>query len=384
MNTNNGPELGGVALQRTDQFVGRTTNWLYDHLRFVPRHKPVVLCDTLLNRKEFPLLDAYPLLDRTIGSRLWYRLGGRGLYPPKKRWLRRLGPRILHSHFGYVAANDLELAEWLNIPWIVSFYGADIFKLGRLDHFRGVYKDVFERAMKILALGPVMADQLQTIGCPKSKIIVHPLGVDVENIPARPRVLGEGEPLKILYAGAFRTKKGIQHLIEGVGRARKAGVNLQFHIVGDEGGQDEDRVTKEQIQCEITKFGLDQLTTTYSFLTFKKLINLALTCHVFVAPSVTAANGDAEGTPFVLQQMMATGMPCIATQHSDIPYLFGALGHMLVAERDAVAIAERIEHYARKPSALVEDGSKLRQRIQSTAALRSCAAQLSDLYDSLL
>src|SRR5258705_2347097 len=31
-----------IALQRTGEFVGRTTNWLYDHLRFLPRYTPPV------------------------------------------------------------------------------------------------------------------------------------------------------------------------------------------------------------------------------------------------------------------------------------------------------------------------------------------------------
>ena len=47
-----------VVLQRIEQFVGRTTNWLYDHLRHVPRHEPLVLTDDLANRTEFPLLTA--------------------------------------------------------------------------------------------------------------------------------------------------------------------------------------------------------------------------------------------------------------------------------------------------------------------------------------
>src|SRR5262249_11195796 len=34
-----------TALQRCDQFVGRTTNWLYDHFRFVQNCRLVVLAD---------------------------------------------------------------------------------------------------------------------------------------------------------------------------------------------------------------------------------------------------------------------------------------------------------------------------------------------------
>jgi colanic acid/amylovoran biosynthesis glycosyltransferase len=384
MNKNGVTEFSAVALQRTDQFVGRTTNWLYDHLRSVPRHKLVVLCDTLMNREEFPLLEARLFLDRTLGSRIWHRLWGDRMYPPRKRWLQHLAPKILHSHFGYVAANDLAFAEYVNVPWIVSFYGADVYKLGRLDQWRKVYGEVFQRAAKVLALGPVMAEQLRTLGCPSSKIMIHPLGVDVDSIPDKPRVLEHGEPLRILYAGAFKAKKGIRYVVEAAGRARKAGVKLQLYLIGDEGDGYEDREPKDQIFCEIDRLDLNEQTTYHSFLTFQELINLALSCHVFVGPSVTAENGDAEGTPFVLQQMMATGMPCIATEHTDIPFLFGDLRHMLVPERDAEAIADRIGRYVKEPSMLVKDGANLRQRIRKAVDVRSCAARLSDLYDSVL
>ncbi len=52
-----------VAIQRCDTFVSRTQNWMYDHLRFVLNYTPLVLCDALENREEFPELEAW-LLDR--------------------------------------------------------------------------------------------------------------------------------------------------------------------------------------------------------------------------------------------------------------------------------------------------------------------------------
>lgn len=45
----------------------------------------------------------------------------------------------------------------------------------------------------------------------------------------------------------------------------------------------------------------------------------SLGAHVFLAPSVTASDGDAEGTPFVLHQMMATGMPAPSGSVSYLP-----------------------------------------------------------------
>jgi colanic acid/amylovoran biosynthesis glycosyltransferase len=368
-----------VALQRIDQFVGRTTNWLYDHLRCVSRYTPVVLCDVLTNRHEFPLLEARRLNRTSLARRAWGRLAGSRLYPGDSWRLRKLAPAILHSHFGYMAVDDLALQRALNIPWVVSFYGADAYQRAR---WQDLYPQLFQQTTTVLALGPAMAARLAALGCPPEKIVIHPLGVDVVGIPASPRLLKPHEPLRILFAGTFREKKGIQYVIEAAALARRAGVRLELNLVGDTLGKPGDRETKEQVFGDIRSRGLDDVATHHSFLSFQELVELALHSHVFVAPSVTAADGDAEGTPFVLQQMMATGMPVIATLHSDIPYLFGDDAHLLVSERDASAIAERLQHYAADPTRLVSDGLLLRDRVRQTCDVRTCAARLSDVYDA--
>jgi colanic acid/amylovoran biosynthesis glycosyltransferase len=102
-----------------------------------------------------------------------------------------------------------------------------------------------------------------------------------------------------------------------------------------------------------------------------------------VAPSITAADGDAEGTPFVLQQIMATGMASLATIHSDIPFVFGKLRGLLVPERDSRALAERITFYANNTDALERDGLALRNQILNNFDVRACAARLSDIYDEI-
>jgi colanic acid/amylovoran/stewartan biosynthesis glycosyltransferase WcaL/AmsK/CpsK len=373
-----------IALERTDQFVGRTMNWLYDHLRVLPRYTPLVLCDTLANRREFPELEARTIDDDSLGRRIWRRLAGRRLYPPDRNWLKRVAPRVLHSHFGYVASRDLHLAQALGVPWIVSFYGADLYELGRQEEWRRRYAAVFSRATKVLALGPVMGSSLERLGCPSHKLAIHPLGVDVDQLHYQRRLLRLGEPLRLLFAGTFREKKGLQYVVEGVAQARKMGVQLELQLVGGAQGKTGDRETADAVSRLINERGIEDVVRRSGFLEFDQLMELALCSHVFVGPSVTAADGDAEGTPFVLQQMMATGMPCIATEHSDIPYLFGDARTMLVPERDGAAIADRIQRYWKAPAMLAADGDRLRQQIRARFDVRLCAERLAQLYDRLL
>jgi colanic acid/amylovoran biosynthesis glycosyltransferase len=375
---------GPVSLQRCDQFVGRTMNWLYDHLRFVPRYTPFVICDALLNREEFPELNAWRINPESLPRRVWRRLARNRVYPFDRRRLRLLAPRVLHSHFGYVALGDYTLHRMLEVPWFVGFYGADVYTCVGRARWEDTYGRLFEQVTRVLALGPEMKTQLERLGCPKEKVIVHPLGVDVQNLPGKLRVLGRGETLKILFAGTFREKKGLQYVIEAAAIARRAGVRLNLCLVGDEMGKAGDRETKEGAFQLVRRLDLEDVVVYCPFLKFEELVSLALKSHVFVAPSVTAEDGDAEGTPFVLQQMMVTGMPAIATMHSDIPYLFGEHAHLLVPERDARAIADRLQRYADDPDSLVTDGTALRDRIRHAFDVSQCAARLSDLYDEAL
>jgi colanic acid/amylovoran biosynthesis glycosyltransferase len=355
-------------------------NWLYDHLRFVPRYTPFVICDTLLNREEFSELDAWRINHNGLPRRVWRRLAGDRVYLFDRQRLRLLAARVLHSHFGYVALGDFTLHRMLQVPWFVGFYGADVYTCVGRPQWEDRYGRLFEQVTRVLALGPEMKNQLEQLGCPKEKVIVHPLGVDVQNLPSKLRVLGRGETLKILFAGTYREKKGAQYVIEAAAIARRAGVRLQLSLVGDAMGKPGDSETKEAAFQLIGRLGLEDIVVHYPFLRFRELVSLALDSHVFVAPSVTAVDGDAEGTPFVLQQMMATGMPVIATKHTDIPYIFGELSDLLVPERDAGAIADRLRRYADDPDSLLTDGTAVYDRIRSAFEVSQCAARLSDLY----
>lgn len=168
--------------------------------------------------------------------------------------------------------------------------------------------------------------------------------------------------------------------MDGVKLAKSQGVKMELHLVGDALAKPGDKETKEKIFKSVRSLGLEDIVRSYPFLEFKELLGMALNCHVLAAPSVTAASGDSEGTPFILQQMMATGMPCLSTHHSDIPYIFGAQKKLLIPERDARAIADRFQLYFENPDAMIQDGQALHTQILKEFDVRICAARLQNIY----
>jgi len=359
-------------------------NWLYDHLRLVPRYDNAVLCHRLQNRDEFPAIPARELRARSVPRRLWRHVAGARLFPSDWLWLKRFGPCVFHSHFGYVAVENIELAQSLDVPWFVSFYGADVYEMGRLEEWRRKYAPMFETAARVLALGPVMADTLAAIGCPREKISIHPLGVDALDLPLRARHRAEGEPMRVLFAGTFREKKGIRYVVEGVALAAARGVQIELDLVGDAAGKAGDLEIKSEVLQMARELRLAAPVRHHTFVKFKDLVDMAMNAHVFVAPSVTGADGDSEGTPFVLQQMMSTGMACVSTVHADIPYLFGEHAGLLVPERDSAAVADWLVRYWESPDLMAGHGMALAGQIRRHFDAHSCAATLSDLYDDVL
>ena len=376
--------MSPVALQRCDKFVGRTMNWMYDHLRWLPRYEPLVLAGRLENRDEFPELEAWKWGRETLPRRVWRKTSGGRPYPLDLYRLRKRQPSVLHSHFGWVATGDHALRQALDLPWIVGVYGADVYELPQRPDWCARLQRIFQEADRILPLGPEMGRRLEEMGCPSRKVAVHNLGVDVEALHYQERDRDPEEPLRLLFAGTFREKKGVPDLIEALHLLRARGAPVQLDLVGDATDKPGDAETKAGILALIRKWELEDVVTRHPFLPFQELVTLARTCHVLVAPSVTAASGDSEGTVFIIQQMMATGMPVVSTRHADIPYTFGELAYRLVPERDPPALAAAIGRYLDEPSALPEDSLRFRRHAEETLDIRRSAEALADLCDEVV
>jgi len=378
------PAAGRIAIQRCDRFVGRTMNWMYDHFRHLPRYRPVVLAGLLENRDEFPEVEARLWGGESLPRRVW-RTASRGrVFPPDLLGLRKEGPAVLHSHFGWVATGDHELRRALDIPWVVGIYGADAWEIPRDARRRARLERVFRDADLVLPLGPVMSEQLHQLGCSRDKLLVHNLGVDVQALAFTERQRAPEAPLRLLFAGTFREKKGVEYLVEAVHLLRSRGLPIHLDLVGDVAGKPGDSATKAEILARIARWDLEPHVTRHPFLPFDRLVDLAHRCHVLVAPSVTAASGDREGTVFVIQQMMATGMPVVSTRHADIPYAFGALSDRLVPERDAGALADALQPYLEDEEALSREGRRFRAHAEENLDIRVACTALADAYDSVI
>ncbi|MBK8061131.1 MAG: glycosyltransferase [Gemmatimonadetes bacterium] len=242
---------------------------------------------------------------------------------------------------------------------VVSFYGADVYLLGRDPAWVRNYRWVFERASRILSLGPAMSAGLEAIGCPAHKIVIHPLGSMPSPCATNHACAPPGRsPSHPLCRNVSRKRGALPHRgSEHPQIARRPAHPSRSWATPPGPG---DQQTKDEIFALLAKVRTSTRCARSTSGPASRSSSTWVASHVFVVPSVTAEDGDAEGTPAVMGQMMATGMPTVATRHSDIPYTFGPYADRLVAERDSMALAERLQRYYDDPEAMTREGLDVR------------------------
>jgi colanic acid/amylovoran biosynthesis glycosyltransferase len=368
-------------------WLPQTQKWLATQLAHLPPGlRPVVACDRIENRAAFPMADLECRAEAPRGAMDRAFPGG-----ARRRFiagaLRRHNGKLLHAHFGHMAWTDSQAAARMGTPIVASFYGFDATLLPRREpEWVGRYGELFDRADLVLAEAPVMADTLRRLGCPEGKLRVHHLGVDLTQLPFRPRTRAPRAPLRVLMAGRYVEKKGMPDGIRALAQARRAGLDAELTIVGGR-SDDDPREAAEgaAIEAAIAETGLAAQVHLVGMRPFSDLVDLALDHHVLLCPSKTSSDGDTEGgLPVTLIELAATGMPVVATRHADIPeFVEDGRNGRLAQPGDVAAIARALLDVAQAPGDWPAMGQDSHQRAAAGFDAARQGELLGGLYRSL-
>jgi colanic acid/amylovoran biosynthesis glycosyltransferase len=348
----------------------------------------VVWANTTQNLDKFPWTPVYAMTNwQALLFRLMRRVGYRWYPAVLDRAIARHRPVIIHSHFGLTGWFDLPTARKYGLKQVVAFYGFDVnMLLLKRPAWRERYGELFSQADLFLCEGPYMAQSVAGLGCPSEKVRVHRLGVELEKITFRPRRFEPGEPLRILIASSFREKKGIPYGLEAIGLLKQHYPNLAVTIVGDASSEARSINEKEKILETIKQHNLESVTTLSGYQPHSVLMAEAYKHHIFLAPSVTASDGDTEGgAPVVIIDMLASGMPVVSTTHCDIPQIVqhGVTG-LLAEERNAEALAAHLKWLVDCPETWPEMTGRCRQYLEEKFDAQRQAEELVEIYQHLL
>lgn len=376
------------VLQSCASWLPTTERWLWVQVAHLPhRIASTVITARRENVQEFPWPDVSILAMRSRG-RSWPRW--------VRRWLRKRrivslsrerGARLVHSHYGPIGWEDLLGVRDAGLKHVVTFYGYDVAQLPRLKPiWGGLYADLFRTVDRVLCEGPYMAHSVARLGCPEEKLRVQRLGVELERIPFVPRRLGPDEPLRVLMAAAFVEKKGIPFGIRALGRIAKVRP-VRLTLIGDARGKANTLDEKRRILEAIADQGLERDARLLGFQPHQVLQREMAEHHLFLQPSVHAADGDCEGgAPVGLIEAAAGGMAVVSTTHCDIPeVVVHEQTGWLAPERDVDALEQGLRWWLDQSSwerALASGRERIKSEFDADRQGERLAAIYGDVVES--
>ncbi|EEQ5835807.1 colanic acid biosynthesis glycosyltransferase WcaL [Escherichia coli] len=248
---------------------------------------------------------------------------------------------VFIAHFGPAGVAAAKLRELGVIRGKIAtiFHGIDISSREVLNHYTPEYQQLFRRGDLMLPISDLWAGRLQKMGCPREKIAVSRMGVDMTRFSPRP-VKAPATPLEIISVARLTEKKGLHVAIEACRQLKEQGMAFRYRILGI-------GPWERRLRTLIEQYQLEDVVEMPGFKPSHEVKAMLDDADVFLLPSVTGADGDMEGIPVALMEAMAVGIPVVSTLHSGIPELVEAdKSGWLVPENDARALAQRLAAFS--------------------------------------
>ena len=255
-----------------------------------------------------------PLLTLMVPFLLW------GLTRAVTRELASSNYACVHAHWllPQGTAQTRLRRKGLSPPFLITSHGGDLGLLPNrlLEHS---YRKVLDTASAVTAAAPWIAHKLMEIdpSLEAGEIPVIPMGTDLETFsPARRendwkhRYNLKG--LVVLFVGRLTEKKGVVHLIDAMESAELRDIEATLAIVGE-------GPLMRELKERVDRLGLQERIRFLGAMGHDTLPEALASSDIFCVPSVVARNGDLDGTPTVMFEAGASGLPIIGSDLAGIP-----------------------------------------------------------------
>ncbi len=286
---------------------------------------------------------------------------------------------IIHCQFGPLGPKAMLLRRIgvLRGKLVTSFRGFDI---SRYIHQHGsdVYNQLFDKGDFFLTNCDYFKHRLLKLGCNEKKVVVHRSGLDSNKFVFKPRLLHPDGWIRIATTGRLVEKKGIEYSIRAVAKVARSNQNIEYNIIGD-------GPLREEFQQLIQELEVGDRVKLLGWKQQQEIIEILNNSHIFIAPSVTAKDGDQDAPVNTLKEAMAMGLPVISTLHGGIPELVedGNSG-FLVPERDVDTLADKLGYLIENPQVWPQMGRSGRAYVIEHYDLNKLNDELVEIYRQLL
>lgn len=270
--------------------------------------------------------------------------------------LERVRPDVLLAEYGPTGVALAESCASLGIPLVVKFHGYDCSVRETIAKYRAGYERIFQQAQVLVAVSAHMARALAALGAPQDKLQVIPTGVDTGRFQV-------GDPgaasAHFVAVGRFVNKKAPLLTLLAFLQVAAEVPEARLTMLGD-------GPLWEACLGLCRAMGLESRVVLPGAVGHAEVAAALGSARAFVQHSVTALNGDSEGTPNAVLEACASGLPVAGTRHAGIPevVLHEETG-LLCDEGDVEAMAAHMLRLAREPETAVRFGRNGRSRVEA-------------------
>lgn len=281
---------------------------------------------------------------------------------------------VAMAEFGPTAAaisGDLEHAD---VPLVAHFHGYDAYDEDTLAEWLPRYRNMFERRTEVVVVSEHMRKQVIELGAREDGIHVIRVGVDTELFSGAAPATA---PPRFLVVGRFVEKKAPQLAVEAFSRAHQQVPELRLTMIGDGPLLDETVALAASL-------GVADAVEFLGRRSNDDVAALMRESRGLLQHSVRAVRGDCEGTPVVVMEAMASGLPVIGSNHTGIGEV---IEHertgLLSTERDIDGTAAHLVRLANDPGLATRLGEAAAIDARAHHRLEDSIAKLSGVLEGV-
>jgi len=290
---------------------------------------------------------------------------------------------LIHAHWVLPSGFICSLMSFLlKKPLIITAHGRSIYfdpKLGKTvpkkGYVRLMYKLIFGRMRKIVAVSKYIREIILNLGITSSKIKLIYNGTNIDQF--QPNISGEKIKTELKLKNSFNLltirkffyRKGLQYLIRAIYLVKNKIPNIKLIIIGY-------GPFESYLKRLTEKLHLQDYILFLGMIQNQNLPPYYAASDVFVIPSL------AEGFGVAAAEAMAMELPLISTNIKGLIEVSDSTNAIVVPPADEKAIAEAIIKLWQDPQLREKLGKAGRQKIINKFNWDRAGKEYNDLYES--
>lgn len=279
--------------------------------------------------------------------------------------------KVVLIEYGTHANNLLAILKESRLPIVVHFHGYDA-SVHEVIERCNEYQEVFSMASKIVVVSRAMEKKILELGCPKEKLVHNVYGPQ----PEFENVIPTFDKKQFVAIGRFTNKKAPYYTLLAFKEVVQKYSEARLIMAG----------TGELLDCckNLARYyNIEKHVYFAGVVSQEQYRSYLAESIAFVQHSITAENGDMEGTPLAVLEASYAGLPVISTNHAGIPdvIIHNQTG-LLCEEHDVAAMVAHMIRLLDNPAEAQSMGTAGKEYIRENFSLERHIAVLQALLDA--